>query len=295
MILKGKNIVITGSGRGIGKAAAIAVAKEGANIGLTSRTLEELNTTKKEIEELGLGVKIVVKTADITKYDEVEKIFKEFHDELGLLNGVIANAGFAWLGFVPELDPDKFEMNLKVNILGVFNTYKASYPYLRKDDKKFKAKFFITGSALYPNANPRMGAYAAGKYGVVGFMRTLAAEIKQKRENITVNMILPMQVDTKMLRGKRAGDGNKPPSVLDPEELNEYYVFMMSDASNRIHDGLLYPDDFEKVKKIINEAPAEKKENLEAFNKYLGEKSPKTFESIKKFKALINHFLAHSK
>jgi len=104
-----------------------------------------------------------------------------------------------------------------------------------------------------------------------------------------------MQVDTKMLRGKRAGDGDKPPSVLDPEDLNEYYVFMMSDASNRIHDTLIYPSDFEKVKKLIIEAPAEKKENVEAFNEYLQEKSPKTFESVKKLKTLIQHFMTLSK
>lgn len=295
MILEGKNIVVTGGGRGIGKAAAIACAKEGANIGLTSRTLEELNTTKQEIEDLGLGVKAIVRTADITKFDEVEKIFKEFHDELGLLNGVIANAGFAWLGFAPELDSDKFDMTLKVNILGVFNTYKAAYPFLNKDDKNSKAKFFITGSAIYPAAAPRMIAYGASKYGVVGLQRAIALEIKQKKENITINSIHPMQVDTKLLRGKRAGDGNKPPSVLDPEDLNEYYVFMMSDASNRIHDGLIYPGDFEKVKKLINEAPAEKKEDVGVFNKYLQEKAPKTFESVKKLKGLIQHFMTLSK
>jgi len=295
MILKGKTIVVTGSGRGIGKAAAIACAKEGANVGLTSRTLEELNNTKKEIEDLGLGVNVVVKTADITKYEEVEKIFKEFKDELGLFNGVIANAGYAWLGFVTELDPEKFEMNLKVNILGVFNTYKAAYPYLKKDDKNLKAKFFITGSALYPNANPRMAAYAAGKYGVVGFMRTLAAEIKQKRENITVNMILPMQVDTKMLRGRSAGDGNKPPNVLAPEDLNDYYVFMMSDEANKIHDGLIYPSDLQKVEKIIDKAPPEKKEHLEVFLDYLKENSPKTFDNVKKLKPIVEYLLTSPK
>jgi hypothetical protein len=70
---------------------------------------------------------------------------------------------------------------------------------------------------------------------------------------------------------------------------------MMSDASNRIHDGLLYPSDLEKVKKLIHEAPAEKKENLDVFNEYLQEKSPKTFENVKKLKALIQHLITLSK
>ncbi|GAI75475.1 unnamed protein product, partial [marine sediment metagenome] len=63
MLLKGKNVIVTGSGRGIGKAVAIACAREGANIGLLARTLEEINNTKQEIESLGFGVKITVKTA----------------------------------------------------------------------------------------------------------------------------------------------------------------------------------------------------------------------------------------
>jgi len=292
MLLKGKNIIITGSGRGIGKAVAIACAKEGACIGLTSRTLEEINNTKKEIEDLGIGVKVVVKVADITKYEEVEKIFKEFHDELGLLNGVIANAGGFWVGFAHELDPEKFDMVIKVNILGVFNTFKAAYPFLKKDDKNSKAKFLITGSAAYTSATARFSAYVASKYGVVGFQRALAMEIK--RENITVNMILPLQVDTKMLRGRKAGDGNKPPGVINPEDLNDFYIFMMSDKANRIHDELIYPSDFEHVKKIINEAPADKKENWDTFKDFLEDKAPKTFSNVKKLKSLIEYFLAHS-
>ncbi len=292
MLLKGKNIVVTGSGRGIGKAVAIAYAKEGANIGLTSRTLEELNNTKKEIESLGTGVKVVVKTADITKYNEVEGIFKEFHDELGILNGVVANAGFAWLGFAIELDPEKFDMMLKVNILGVFNTFKTAYPYLKKDDKNAKARFLITGSAAYPSATARFSGYTAAKYGVVGFQRSLALEIK--RENITVNMMLPTQVDTKMLRGRKAGDGNKPAGVMDPEDLNDYYVFMMSDEANRIHDELIYPNDFNTVKKLINEAPADKKENWDTFKVFLEEKSLKTYKSVRKLGKLVEFLIARS-
>ena len=77
MLLKGKNIVITGSGRGIGKSIALACAKEGANIGLISRTIEELNQTKKEAEVLGTGVKVIVKSTDITQFEEVEEAFRK--------------------------------------------------------------------------------------------------------------------------------------------------------------------------------------------------------------------------
>ncbi len=289
MLLKGKNIVITGAGRGIGKAVAIACAKEGANIGLTSRTVEELNNTKKEIEELGIGVKVIVKTANIIKYEEVAEIFKMFHDELGLLNGIIANAGASGRWASHEFDSEKFSQIINVNILGVFNTFKAAYLYLKKDDKKEKARFLITGSAAYPNAMPQFAAYTASKYGVVGLLKEFVLEYK--RENITFNMILPTMVDTKLLRGKKAGDGNKPDNMMHPFELNEYYIFVMSDDANRVNDELISTNDFQVVKNIINETPSEKRKNWEAFSKILEEKAPKVHSNVKKQKKLVEFFL----
>lgn len=293
MLLKGKNIIITGSGRGIGRAVALACAKEGANIGLTSRTLEQLNDVKKEIEKLGIGVKIVVKTADITIYEEVEKIFKDFNEELGLVNGVIANAGRSWMASAHEIDPEKFAMVINVNILGVFHTFKAAYPHLKKDDKKNKARFIITGSSVYPTVMGRFSSYTASKYGVVGLQRELATEYK--KENINVNMILPMQVDTKMLRGRRAGDGNKPPNVLNPEDLNDYYLFVLSDYGNRVNDELIYPSSFEAMKMIMKETPEEKKENWNIFKEFLEDKSPNLYEDVKKLGKLGEFILNQSK
>ncbi|MBA7539713.1 hypothetical protein ES705_31994 [subsurface metagenome] len=96
-------------------------------------------------------------------------------------------------------------------------------------------------------------------------------------------MILPMQVDTKLLRGRRAGDGNKPPGVLDPEDLNDYYLFVLSDEANRINDELIYPSNFEAMKMIIREAPEEKKEDWDTFKVFLEEKSPNLYNNVKKY------------
>jgi len=289
MILKGKNIVITGAGRGIGKAVAIACAKEGANIGITSRTMEELNETKKEIEDANADVKVIVKTADITNYDSVAELFKAISGELGQIDGVIANAGASRMGNTHEFDPKIFDTILKVNILGVFNTFKAAYPYLKKDDKKSKAKFIITGSEAYPQAMPRFAAYTATKYATVGLQKALAGEYK--RDNISFNQILPMMVDTKLLRGEKAGNGSKPDSVMNPWELNDYFVFFMSDASNRINEQLIMSSDIQTVKKIIKEAPADRKDNWDVFKLYLEEKAPKTFANVRKYGNFIEFLL----
>ena len=293
MLLKGKNIVITGSGRGIGRAVALACAQEGANIGLTSRTLEQLNNVKKEIEDLGKGVKVIVRNADITSYSEVEEIFKEFHDGLGLLNGIVANAGRSWRASAHEAPPDKFKEVINANIIGVFYTFRAAYPFLKKDDKDNKARFLITGSAVYPSVMGGFSSYTASKYGVVGLQRELATEYK--RENILVNMILPMQVDTKMLRGRRAGDGNKAPGVLAPEDLSDYYLYLLSEETNRVSDELIYPSSFEAMKMIIKETPEEKKENWEIFKAYLEEISPNLYNDVKKYGKLGEFILNRSR
>jgi 3-oxoacyl-[acyl-carrier protein] reductase len=288
-ILNGKTIIITGSGRGIGKSVAIACATEGANVGLISRTLEELEEVKQEILDLNTGVKVVINVADITKYEEIVNAFKNFSRELGQFNGVIANAGYSRMWATHEFDNEKFSQILNINILGVFYTFKAAYPHMKKDDKKNKARFVITGSEAYPNAPSRLTAYVASKYAVVGMQKAIAAEYK--RENINFNMILPTQVDTRLLRGKKAGDGNKAAHVLNPWDLNDFYIFLLSDNANRVDNALIFTQDISEVKKLMAEAPAGKKENWEVFKDYLKEKAPKIFDNVKNLGKLVDFII----
>jgi len=291
-LLKGKTIVITGSGRGIGKSVALACAKEGANIGLTSRTLAELNEVRDEIIKLGNGVRISVKISDVTNYQEIESAFKAIYEEIGAFNGVIANAGYSRMWDSHDFNSDKFSEIINVNVSGVFYTFKAAFPYLKKDDKKDKARFIITGSAAFTNPMPKFAAYTASKYAVVGLQNSLALEYK--KENINFNMILPTMVDTRMLRGKKAGDENKPPNVMDPQELNDYYVFLLSDNSNKIDNALVFVNDFEEIKKYLSIAPSGKRESWDVFKDYLEENAPNTFANVKKLGKLVDFIIKSS-
>jgi 3-oxoacyl-[acyl-carrier protein] reductase len=293
MLLKEKNIVITGSGRGIGKAIAIACAKEGANLGLTSRTKEELDAVKNEIDQLGMNIKVITKIADITKFREVTETFLTFNNELGLLNGVIANAGYSRMWSTHEFINEKFAEILNVNVLGVFYTFKAAYPVMKKDDKKNKARFIITGSEAYPNAPSKLTAYVATKYAVVGMQKAMATEYK--RENINFSMVLPTQVDTRLLRGKNAGDGNKPDHVLNPKDLSDFYLFLLSDKANRIDNALMFTWDFFQVKKLLLDAPSGKKENWEVFKGYLADKEPKIYENVKSLGKFVDFMISLNK
>jgi effector-binding domain-containing protein len=108
-------------------------------------------------------------------------------------------------------------------------------------------------------------------------------------------MILPMQVDTRMLRGRKAGDGNKPPGVLDPEDVTDYYIFVLSEYANRINDELIYPSSYEAMKLIIREIPEEKKESWDTFKTYLEEKSPNLYTDVKKLGKLCEFIVDRSK
>ncbi|MEJ2250141.1 MAG: SDR family NAD(P)-dependent oxidoreductase [Candidatus Lokiarchaeota archaeon] len=289
MLLKDKNIVITGSGRGIGKSIALASAKEGANIGLTSRSLSELEQVKNKIKKINPNLKVSIKVGDVTKYSELKEVFDFFHKELGNFNGVIANAGASGRYDTDQFTSEKFSLILDVNILGVFHTFKAAYPYFEVKNKKDKARFIITGSAAYPTAMPKLAAYTASKYGVVGFQKALAMEYR--KENINFTMVLPTMVDTRLLRGEKAGTGETPPGVMTSQELDDYYLFLLSKKANRVNDELIYTLRFEQLKPIIRETVKDKKESWDIFGEYLKENNPSIYDNVKSHHRLVEFFL----
>ena len=290
MLLKGKNIIITGSGRGIGRHIAIAYAKEGANLGLAARTLEQLNETKRLIEDLQIeGVNVVVHTADVTKLEELEEAFKIFHDKLGLFNGVLANAGITRRAITHEVTTERFLKVLMINVVGVYHTFKAAYPYLNKNNKKDRARFIITGSQAFRTPLPLFASYSASKYAVVGLQKAMALEYRL--ENITFNQICPQFVDTRITRGDAAEDGQRPEDYLDPWDLNDYYLFYLSDASNKVNNEFVFTEDFEKVKKLIKDAPKEKKTDWNSFKDYFEETSKRLYNDVKKNRRFIEFLL----
>ncbi|MBN1803100.1 MAG: SDR family oxidoreductase [Candidatus Lokiarchaeota archaeon] len=285
-------MVITGSGRGIGRAVAIACAREGANVGLMSRTIEELNTLRDKIKNDYPDVKVVIAVADVTKIDDQTKAFTQYSEELGKLNGVIANAGWSRMGDSHEFDSDKFAAIININILGVFNTFKAAYPYLNTANKNNKARFITTGSAIYPNIMVKFAAYAASKFGVVGLQKELAIEYKGK--NISFNMVLPTMVDTRLLRGSKAGDGNKPPGVMSPNELDDYYTFLLSEQANLINNQLIQTFDAQEAIKFLQKSSIDKTSDWDSIASFLQEKSPKSFEKVKGYGALLKFLYSRS-
>jgi len=173
--------------------------------------------------------------------------------------------------------------------MGVYYTFRASYPYLKKDDKKDKARFVVTGSFYFLAAGPLRLPYIIAEYGLVGLIKSLPLEFK--KENITFNMVLPTTVDTPLTRGENAEDGNKPSNYLNPWDITDYYLFLLSESANKYNLKLLNTLDFETVKKIISEAPTDKTNNKDEFLEYLKVKNEKVYQKVKGLSKFVEFLL----
>ena len=124
--LNGKTALITGAGRGIGRAAAIALAKEGVHIGLLGLTMGNLENAASELQEYGVNVSAAV--ADVSDLDAVAHAVEHIKGDLGSIDILINNAGIAKFGGFLELSPEEWEKIVQVNLMGVYNVTRTVLP-----------------------------------------------------------------------------------------------------------------------------------------------------------------------
>ncbi|UOK56477.1 3-ketoacyl-ACP reductase [Bacillus sp. OVS6] len=214
--LYGKTAIITGAGRGIGRAAAIALAKEGVNLGLIGLTLSYLEKTAEELKEF--GVKTAVAAADVTHLNSVELAVNDIKSALGNVDILINNAGIAKFGGFLELTPEEWESIIRVNLMGVYNATRAVLP----DMIEGKAGDIINiSSSAGQKGAPVTSAYSASKFAVLGLTESLMLEVR--KHNIRVSALTPSTVATDLAIETNLTDGN-PESVMQPEDLAEFMV-----------------------------------------------------------------------
>jgi len=214
--LKGKNAIITGAGRGIGYAVAIALAKEGVNVGLVARSKEQLEKVGKEVE--ALGVKAAFAVADVSKNEEVTKATEFITNELDAIDILINNAGIAKFGNFMDLEIDEWEKIIQVNLMGVYYVTRAVLPGMI--EQKSGDIINISSSAGQKGA-PITSAYSASKFGVLGITESLAMEVR--KHNIRVTALTPSTVATDLAIDNNLTDGN-PDKVMQPEDIAEFIV-----------------------------------------------------------------------
>ncbi|RSK29057.1 3-ketoacyl-ACP reductase [Bacillus sp. HMF5848] len=214
--IQGKTAFITGAGRGIGKAVAIALANEGVNVGLLGRTKEHLQNVADELKEK--GVKIAVATADIASREEVDHATGMLKQELGACDILINNAGIAKFGGFLELDPNEWEQIIQVNLLGAYYVTRAVLP----DMIAMKSGDIINvSSTAGQKGAPVTSAYSASKFGLLGLTESLAMEVR--KHNIRVTALTPSTVATDLAVENKLTDGN-PEKVMQPEDLAEFMI-----------------------------------------------------------------------
>ncbi|HEX2188876.1 MAG TPA: SDR family NAD(P)-dependent oxidoreductase [Longimicrobiaceae bacterium] len=244
MQLQDRVALITGAGSGIGKAAAVLMAKEGAKVAALSRTEEELEETVREVEACG-GEGMVV-AADVSKPEEMEAAVRRVVDRWGRLDVVFANAGVngVWAP-IEELEVDEWEKTIAINLTGTFLTLKYAVPHLKRGGGgSVIVNASVNGTRVFSNSGAT--AYASSKAGQVAMTKMLALELA--RAGVRVNVICPGAIDTEIDENteRRGLDGIGVPQEFpegphplrrkpgSSQEVAQLVLFLASDASRHI-------------------------------------------------------------
>jgi 3-oxoacyl-[acyl-carrier protein] reductase len=265
MDLKDKVSIVTGGSRGIGKAIAIAFAKEGAHLVLNSRTASELEMSQQEIKNLS-SVRVEIFLGDVTQPEEVKGLVNFTLKQFANIDILVNCAGiYGPIGLVTDVDSEHWLQAIHINLYGTFLCMKAVLPVMMKN-KKGKIVNLSGGGAAFPL--PRFSAYAASKAAVVRLTETLAQEFKEY--HIDINAIAPGAVNTRLLdqaldAGEAAGKEflakaikQKQEGGVPPEKVAELAVFLASDKSDGLSGRLisLLWDNWQEAPQHLNEIMA---------------------------------------
>lgn len=228
-VLKDRTAIVTGAGKGIGKATSLALAGAGAQVALAARTARDLDAVREEIEAMG-GVALSVPT-DVTKEEDVKALVRAAVEQFGRLDVVINNAGVAVPGAVEKTATADWDRSMAVNARGPFMLCRESIPELRKSGGGFIVNIVsVVGVKGYVN----QGAYTASKHALMGMTKVLAQELQD--DGIRVHAICPGGVATELVSSMRP---DLDLSVLmQPQEIADIVMFLVTRTGNAVIDNV---------------------------------------------------------
>jgi len=257
MQLEGKVALITGAGSGIGKAAALLLAREGARIGVLDAMEEDARCTADEIRQAGGQALPLV--ADVAQPDQVNDAVRRLVGQWDRLDVVFANAGIngVWAP-LDELTPEDWDRTLSINLKGTFLTVKYAAPYLKRQGGSVIITSSVNGTRIFSNTGAT--AYSTSKAGQVAFAKMVALELA--RDKVRVNVICPGAISTNISESTEKVDveqvkipveypeGQVPLTSGQPgraEDVAQLVLFLASDASAHITGTELWIDGAESL------------------------------------------------
>ena len=233
-LLKGKNILITGGSRGIGKSIVQVLIKNGANVGFTYSSSEDAaNKISKELSSD--SIKCIAYKSDASQLDECEKLVEFFLNDFETIDVLINNAGITKDNLLMRMNEQDFDKVIEINLKSVFNMTKATQRVFLKNRN---GSIINMSSVVGVKGNAGQSNYAASKAGIIGFSKSIALELGSR--NIRCNVIAPGFIRTEMT-------DNLSESIIDgwtqniplkrPGESNDVAnlcLFLASDLSNYI-------------------------------------------------------------
>ncbi|CAH0336670.1 3-oxoacyl-[acyl-carrier-protein] reductase FabG [Flavobacterium sp. CECT 9288] len=214
--LKNKTALVTGAGKGIGKAIALALAKEGVNVILVARTQEEIDSVAAKVRSL--RVKALAVTADVADINSVNAAVEKALSEFGAIDILINNAGIASFGKFLELEPTDWERIIQVNLMGPYYVTRAVVPNMIE---RQTGDIINISSTAGLAGNAMTSAYSASKFALLGLTDSLMQEMR--KHNIRVTALTPSTVATDMAKELKLTDGN-PDKVMQAEDMAELVI-----------------------------------------------------------------------
>lgn len=214
MDLNNKTALITGAGKGIGKAVAIALAKEGVNLGLLARSLSDLETLQAFLSST-YGVNVYIATADVSNKIEVDASIETLLRKLGSVDILINNAGIAQFGTLLDMESEQWERIIQTNLMGTYYVTRAVLPSMVEQSS---GSIINIASTAGERGFATGSAYVASKFAVIGLTESLMQEVR--KSNIRVTALTPSTVNTELAQnaGLKIGDDDR---MMQPEDVAE--------------------------------------------------------------------------
>lgn len=242
MSLQGKNALVTGSSRGIGKAIALELAKQGANVAVNYAGNEQL--AEEVVQEIkALGVESFTIKADVANEDDVKQMVKEVTKTFGSIDILVNNAGITRDNLLMRMKVDEFDQVIDTNLKGTFLCTKA---VARPMMKQRYGRIVNVASIVGVSGNPGQANYVAAKAGVIGLTKSTAKELASR--NILVNAVAPGFITTDMTdvlndEQKEAILSQIPLEKLgEPEDVAAVVRFLASDDAKYMTGQTLHVD-----------------------------------------------------